>query len=206
MQPEPVTTRFEVNTKAIHNGDVISQVPRCGEMGKPVTLGIFWEVNVIPHWITTSYGPWYYYVMLIFRSIYSLVDSDTVGYHPFPHNITPLSYPSLLAIRLSQVFAPTGVCVCTRRARSSAYFNSENRRTFLFTRPSIFEPASVLTWRIPPSASRGRLLPEVQGIHKLKLGFCTYSIVWLHATSNQRLKRELLWSPILIYHSATTPH
>lgn len=169
--PEPVTTRFEVNTKAIHNGDVISQVPRCGEMGKPVTLGIFWEVNVIPHQIATSYGPWYYYyVMLIFCSIYFLFDSDTVGYHL--SSLPSQYYPVVLSVAASDQTLPG-----FRVNWSVRLHQARARRTFLFTCPSLFEPASVLTWRRPPSASRGRLLPEVQGIHKL--GFGTYSIVWL---------------------------
>lgn len=42
---EPVTTHFEVNTKVIHNSDVISEVLGCGEMGEPATLFTFREVD-----------------------------------------------------------------------------------------------------------------------------------------------------------------
>jgi len=48
--PEPVTTCFEVNTKVTHSSDVISQVPRREEMGKPATVVTFWEVNPPTPW------------------------------------------------------------------------------------------------------------------------------------------------------------
>ena len=48
--PGPVTTHFEVNTKVIHNSDVISEVLRCGKMGKPATLMTFWKVNPPTPW------------------------------------------------------------------------------------------------------------------------------------------------------------
>jgi hypothetical protein len=47
---EPVTTHFEVNTKVIHNSDVISEVFRCREVGEPATLLTFWEVNPSTPW------------------------------------------------------------------------------------------------------------------------------------------------------------
>jgi len=42
---EPLTTHSEVNTKVIHNSDVISEVFRRREMGEPATFLTFWEVN-----------------------------------------------------------------------------------------------------------------------------------------------------------------
>ena len=48
--PELMTTHFEVNTKVIHNSDVISEVLRCGKMGKPATLMTLWEVNPSTLW------------------------------------------------------------------------------------------------------------------------------------------------------------
>ena len=47
---EPVTAHFEVNTKVIHNGDVISEDLRCGEMGKPATFFTFRQVNPSTPW------------------------------------------------------------------------------------------------------------------------------------------------------------
>ena len=48
--PKPVTVHFEVNTKIVHNFDVISEVLRCGEMGEPAALTTFREVNPPAPW------------------------------------------------------------------------------------------------------------------------------------------------------------
>ena len=42
---ELVTSHFKVNTKVVHNGDVISECLRRREVGKPAALFAFWEVN-----------------------------------------------------------------------------------------------------------------------------------------------------------------
>jgi len=47
---EPVTTHSEVNTKVVHNSDVISEVLRRGEMGEPATFLTFREVNPPAPW------------------------------------------------------------------------------------------------------------------------------------------------------------
>jgi hypothetical protein len=53
---ESVTTHFEVDTEVIHNSDVISELLRCREMGKPATLSTFWEVNPSTPWGRCSHG------------------------------------------------------------------------------------------------------------------------------------------------------
>jgi len=55
--PEPVTAHFEVNTKIVHNFDVISEVLRCGEMGEPTALMAFREVNPPTPWSRCSHEP-----------------------------------------------------------------------------------------------------------------------------------------------------
>jgi len=53
--PEPVTTNFEVNTKVVHNFDVISEVLRCGKMGEPAALMTFREVDPPTPWSRCSH-------------------------------------------------------------------------------------------------------------------------------------------------------
>jgi len=50
-----MTTHFEVNTKIVHNFDVISEVLRCGEMGKPAAPMTFREVNPPTPWSRGSH-------------------------------------------------------------------------------------------------------------------------------------------------------
>ena len=53
--PEPVTAHFEVNTKIVHNFDVISEVLRCGEVGEPAALMTFREVDPPTPWSRCSH-------------------------------------------------------------------------------------------------------------------------------------------------------
>ena len=47
---ELVTVHFEVDTKVIHDGDVISELLGCGKMGEPATLLTFREDNPSTPW------------------------------------------------------------------------------------------------------------------------------------------------------------
>ena len=51
-----MTTPLEVNTKVVHNRDVISDLFRGGEVGEPATSFTFREVNPATCWSRCSHG------------------------------------------------------------------------------------------------------------------------------------------------------